>query len=86
MSKTRQSATKVSLALAYGVLYSTDMRDAATPQLSLWADATPPTLAGHPTESTYWRGSLARRARSCNAQIQLGQFMTPAPNARFMAA
>ena len=57
----------------------------ATPQLSLWADATPLAPAGHPTESAYWRGSLASRARSRDEQNQLGQFMTPAPIARFMA-
>ena len=57
----------------------------ATPQLSLWADATALAPAGHPTESAYWRGSLASRARSRDEQKQLGQFMTPAPIARFMA-
>lgn len=62
------------------------MRQPATPQMSLWADATALAPAGHPTESAYWRGSLASRARSRDEQKQLGQFMTPAPIARFMAA
>ena len=61
------------------------MRTPATPQLSLWADAPLPAPAGHPTESAYWRGSLASRARSRDEQKRLGQFMTPAPIARCMA-
>ena len=79
-------AAKVSLALTYGVLYSPCMRDPATPQLSLWAESPPPTPAVHATESPYWHGSLASRAHSHDAQKQVGQFMTPAPIARFMAA
>ena len=62
------------------------MRDPATPQLSLWAESPPPTPAVHATESPYWHGSLASRAHSHDAQKQVGQFMTPAPIARFMAA
>ena len=61
------------------------MRAPATSQPSLWADTPPAALAAHPTESAYWRGSLASRARSRDEQKQLGQFMTPAPIARFMA-
>ncbi|MFZ2648856.1 MAG: Eco57I restriction-modification methylase domain-containing protein [Burkholderiaceae bacterium] len=39
----------------------------------------------HPTESAYWRGSLASRSRSREQQKQLGQFMTPAAIAHLMA-
>ena len=61
------------------------MRTVPEPQLSLWADAVPAVPAAHPTESAYWRGSLASRARSRDEQKRLGQFMTPAPIARFIA-
>lgn len=77
---------KVSLALTYGVLYSPTMRPASESQLSLWADAPSAAPVGYPTESAYWRGSLASRARSRDEQKRLGQFMTPAPIARFIAA
>ena len=59
------------------------MRAASESQSDLWLDA--PLAAGHPTESAYWRGSLASRSRSREEQKSLGQFITPAPIARFMA-
>lgn len=63
------------------------MQHADMPQLSLWAPDLPPKgLAGQPTESAFWRGSLASRARSRDEQKKLGQFMTPVPIARYMAA
>lgn len=61
------------------------MHPVPEPQLSLWADTPASSTSGHPTESAYWRGSLASRARSRDEQKRLGQFMTPAPIARFMA-
>ena len=76
-------ATEVFLARGYGVLYSIRMRRAPEPQLNLWPVLSAP--AGHPTESAYWRGSVASRTRSRAEQKQLGQFITPAPIARFMA-
>lgn len=54
-------------------------------QLKLWVDSSPDVAAAHPTESAYWRGSLASRSRPREEQKRLGQFMTPAPIARFIA-
>ncbi len=59
------------------------MNQVAAPQLSFWEEGS--VLGGHPTESAYWRGSLASRAQSRQEQKRLGQFMTPAPIARFIA-
>ena len=53
--------------------------------MNLWADEMPAAAVAHPTESAYWRGSLASRARPRDEQKRLGQFMTPAPIARFIA-
>ena len=61
------------------------MRPVPQPQLSLWADAADAAHAAHPTESAYWRGSLASRSRPRDEQKRLGQFITPAPIARFIA-
>jgi adenine-specific DNA-methyltransferase len=62
------------------------MHRATQPQLSLWDESLAVQPAARPTESAFWRGSLASRSRSREEQKQLGQFITPAPIARMMAA
>lgn len=53
--------------------------------MRLWEDVSLPQPAERPTESAYWRGSLASRSRERVDQKRLGQFITPAPIARLMA-
>lgn len=61
------------------------MRDTPEPQLHLWSESPATQTGAYPTESAYWRGSRASRSRTREEQKRLGQFMTPAAIARFMA-
>lgn len=61
------------------------MRSAPETQSLLWPDVPSPEPSGRPTESAYWRGSIASRSRAREDQKRLGQFITPAPIARLMA-
>ncbi len=62
------------------------MHRTTQPQLPLWDESLAVQPAARPTESAFWRGSLASRSQSRQEQKQLGQFITPAPIARMMAA
>ncbi len=55
-------------------------------QVPLWdeSQAGEPTRS-RPTESAYWRGSIASRSQSREDQRRLGQYMTPPPIARLIA-
>lgn len=55
-------------------------------QASLWDESTSGGPAhSRPTESAYWRGSIASRSQSREDQRRLGQYMTPPPIARLIA-
>jgi adenine-specific DNA-methyltransferase len=70
---------------AYDVLYSPQVIDDSSAQQTLWPSADSWPVGARPTEAAYWRGSQASRDQSREAQRGLGQFMTPAPIARFIA-
>lgn len=69
----------------YDVLYSPHVIDDRCGQQALWLSPDSSPVGAHPTEAAYWRGSQASRDQSREAQRRLGQFMTPAPIARFIA-
>lgn len=55
-------------------------------QAHLWDESTSgEPVFSRPTESAYWRGSIASRSLSRQEQRQLGQYMTPPPIARLIA-
>jgi adenine-specific DNA-methyltransferase len=55
-------------------------------QVSLWDESNSGEPArSRPTESAYWRGSIASRSQSREDQRKLGQYMTPPPIARLIA-
>jgi adenine-specific DNA-methyltransferase len=62
------------------------MQTSHTHQAPLWdeANSCEPTHSW-PTESAYWRGSIASRSQSRDNQRRLGQYMTPPPIARLIA-
>lgn len=70
---------------AYDVLYSPRVIDNRHDQLTLWPSADGSPVGARPTEAAYWRGSQTSRDQSRETQRRLGQYMTPAPIARFMA-